>query len=646
MTVHRKTKENPNSPKSGLEQAPDENRLLANYEHAPIGIVECSPEGQYISVNEEFCRIIGYDKEKLLKRSIKDISLQEDYAKESKLYEQLIAGETASYKFERRSIRKDGEIIWVEVIRWSVRDVAGNAQYTVGIVQDITDRRRAEAQIEFQARLLENVHDAVITINDKLQITYWNRAAEELYGWTTAEVLGRPILDVVQSELDPEQRAILGQKLLKEPSVVAETIHHHKDGHPMHVEVRGTLLRDNDGQMTGYIIFALDITQRKQVETALRESEELMRRAFGIDTVGIIFFDPEGPIIDANKAFLRMSGYSLEDLQQGRARWDVMTPEEFMPASYHAVHELLTKKETTPYEKQYIRKDSSRWWGLFAAKLVGENRGVEFILDITERKQAQEALERLNLELESRVETRTAELQAANQALMESHNNLRALSQRLVEVQEEERRAIARELHDRVGQNLLAVKLNLGMISDQLSNQAMKAVNTRLADSINLMSEINKLVRDVMTDLHHPVLDDYGLEAALASHLDEFQSRYGIHVDFEQSDPPLPRLSPSLEITLLRIAQEALFNIVKHAHASQVTLFLRQAGGQITLTVQDNGIGIQSLQEADRSGSRGLKIMRERAEAFGGTLRVTSTPGQGTKIEAVIPFNAEDQRNS
>jgi len=159
------------------------------------------------------------------------------------------------------------------------------------------------------------------------------------------------------------------------------------------------------------------------------------------------------------------------------------------------------------------------------------------------------------------------------------------------------------------------------------------------------MTEINKLVRDVMMDLRSPVLDDYGLEAALQAHLEEFRSRYNINVQFERSDPPLPRLASSLEITLLRIAQEALFNIIKHAQATQVTVSLQQDTAHIHLTVQDNGMGIKTLQKASRPDSHGLRIMRERTEAFDGNLQVTSTPGQGTKVEALIPLGMLNQKS-
>jgi signal transduction histidine kinase len=264
--------------------------------------------------------------------------------------------------------------------------------------------------------------------------------------------------------------------------------------------------------------------------------------------------------------------------------------------------------------------------------------GINCLYDITERKQAEAALQQLNLELENRVERRTVQLQRANQALEEGRKRLQILSQRLVEVQEDERRAIARELHDRVGQSLAALSLNLTIISNQLMNQANEQVNTRLLDSTQLVKEVIALVRDVMANLRPTVLDDYGLEVALQSNLDQLKSRYGINILFEKADPAIPRLGPSIEMTILRITQEALLNIVKHAQADQAALSLHLEEQIISLIIRDNGSGIKSWQEANRPGSHGLMIMRERAEAVGGTLRISSQPGKGTQIQVDIPF--------
>ncbi len=178
----------------------------------------------------------------------------------------------------------------------------------MGIVEDITAKKQAEAQIQFQAHLLENVHDAIIATDDQLRITAWNRAAEELYGWTATEVLGRPVIEVTQSELTHEQRNPILEKIAKENFTAAEVIHRHKDGHTIHVEARSIPLRGDDGKLTGYVTSVLDITQRKQMELALRKSEERYRNLFDWVPVAIYACDANGLILEFNQSAVDLWG--------------------------------------------------------------------------------------------------------------------------------------------------------------------------------------------------------------------------------------------------------------------------------------------------------------------------------------------------
>ena len=274
------------------------------------------------------------------------------------------------------------------------------------------------------------------------------------------------------------------------------------------------------------------------------------------------------------------------------------------------------------------------------------------------REQAEQALRQVNLDLESRVQDRTTKLQSVNQSLVEeilerkrveeelrlNRDRLRELSQRLVEVQEDERRTLARELHDRAGQTLAALNINLIIMRGQFSEDVMQRVGARMNDALQLVNETITLVRDVMADLRPAELDDYGLEVAVRTYLDQYSSRYGTHVLFEKPETPLPRLDPSKEMTFLRVIQGAFTNIARHAHASQVNVSLSSMDGIVHLTVQDNGVGME-LQEANHSGSHGLKIMRERVEAFGGDFTVTSIPAKGTKVEARMPIGVSRQGN-
>jgi signal transduction histidine kinase len=237
-------------------------------------------------------------------------------------------------------------------------------------------------------------------------------------------------------------------------------------------------------------------------------------------------------------------------------------------------------------------------------------------------------------------------MRAANMALVEGQKSLELLSQRLFDSQEAERRIVARELHDGVTQSLAALKMNLVIISDELLATPKEETHERLTDSIHLAAEVIDLVRSVMTDLRPSGIDDYGLESALSSLIWQSRSRHNLNVQFEKNDQPLPRLDPTLELSLLRIAQEALFNVAKYANTNEATLTLWQEEDTIYLAIEDKGAGIKSLESARRSGSHGMTIMRERAEAFGGNFNVTSVPGQGTKIEVRVPFDVNHQNKA
>lgn len=184
------------------------------------------------------------------------------------------------------------------------------------------------------------------------------------------------------------------------------------------------------------------------------------------------------------------------------------------------------------------------------------------------------------------------------------------------------------------------MKLNLIIISDELLATPKEETNARLTNSIHLAAHVIDLVRSVMTDLRPSGIDDYGLESALSSLIDQLRYRHNLNVRFEKNDLAFLHLDPNLELALLRIAQEALFNIAKYANTKEATLTLHQEEDAIYLAIEDKGDGIKSLQSAKRSGNHGMTIMRERAEAFGGDFNVTSVPGQGTKIEVRVPIDA------
>jgi two-component system sensor histidine kinase UhpB len=274
------------------------------------------------------------------------------------------------------------------------------------------------------------------------------------------------------------------------------------------------------------------------------------------------------------------------------------------------------------------------------------------IVETPELKQAKADLSRMNEELEARILERTGELAAKNQELTREvaertaaeerlRDNSRVIhdmSAHLVEMEEAARRTLSRELHDRIGQILAALNVNLTIIRDQISGDLRDRIVPRIDDSLSLLEETGTRVQDMIADLRPPVLDDYGLLAALRWYGKKFTSRTGITVRVRGKEMS-PRPDPKVETTLFRITQEALTNVSKHAKAANVAVIVRSDDSSLCLSIHDDGIGIHPSERTE-SGERpgwGLVTMTERAESLGGSFRIGSRPAGGTRVVVKVP---------
>ena len=414
-------------------------------------------------------------------------------------------------------------------------------------------------------------------------------------------------------------------------------------------------IRLPDGRY-GVVCYFRDISAQIQARTKIAESEERYRGIFNQSVGGIAETDPAGRFITVNDRYCEITGYAREELLQLRMQ-DIIYAED-LPRSLELLEKLASGGLPFEIEKRYVRKDGSIIWVHNGISAIRNASGAQSLIvvsiDITKHKKTEEALQQLNLQLESLVQSRTARLRSVNRSLRQeiaerirveqelslSRDRLRQLSRRLVEVQEEERRTLARELHDRAAQTLSALNINLVIMKDQISADSKQRIGSRLDDSMKLTAEAIRLIRNVVSDLRPTVLDDYGLQAALNSYIDEYKARFGIQVQLDHTEIVISRLEPGVAMTVLRIVQEALTNVVRHAQATQVQVSIGLANDMIHLIVQDDGIGITESQRTGRLNSHGLKIMRERAEAFGGNVNVGLAPGRGTRVEARIPIQS------
>jgi len=237
--------------------------------------------------------------------------------------------------------------------------------------------------------------------------------------------------------------------------------------------------------------------------------------------------------------------------------------------------------------------------------------------------------------------SRSRAVEIANEITRDLRNSteqLQAMSRRLVDVQESERRRFSRELHDRVGQNLTALSINLDILKSQVSGNGNEAFRTRLEDAAVLLESTAGSIENVMSELRPPMLDDYGLLPALQWYSNEFSCRTGIHVNVD-GDEQMKRLPQAGEIALFRIAQEALNNVAKHAHASHIEIALARTDVEFVMTVTDDGVGLDSAPAATarRRPGLGMVTMRERTQAVGGQFEIGAMPGHGTRVAVRVP---------
>jgi signal transduction histidine kinase len=261
----------------------------------------------------------------------------------------------------------------------------------------------------------------------------------------------------------------------------------------------------------------------------------------------------------------------------------------------------------------------------YIARPIGNRELLARVQSLLRLQQAEAALRRAHGDLEARVEQRTAELAGANTAL-------RAMSQRLVEVQEQERRFLARELHDEVGQVLTGLK----MILDQSLPLSQPPLSGRLDEAIALVNDLVGRMRQLSLDLRPQMLDDLGLLVALDWHFRRYTQQTGIAVDFRHS--PVPgRLPSHLETALYRIAQEALTNVARHARVKTVTVRLWVDETRAGIQIKDQGAGFDPVAALQARASCGLVGIRERAELLGGEFNVESSPGNGALLTVELP---------
>ncbi len=400
----------------------------------------------------------------------------------------------------------------------------------------------------------------------------------------------------------------------------------------------------------------------RQTNKALRESETRFRNLLFALPAAVYTTDREGRITLFNDQAAALWGRRPElgkDLWCGS--WRIFRPDG-TPLPHEQCPMAVALHEGHSVRGQEIvveRPDGMRVCVLphpqplrdAAGEVVG---AVNMLVDITDRKRAEEAIRAAHDELERRVEERVDELAKVNKALkveIEGHNRTEAarmeFMQQLINAKEAERHRIARELHDQMGQHLTALILGLKVLKDGTPESS--PARERLQQLQELADLIGKEVHHVALELRPTALDDFGLHTTLVNYVEEWSDRSGVGVDFHSTGLDGKRLPSPIETALYRMVQEGLTNVLKHAQARRVSLIIQCSPDQVLAILEDDGRGFDTERVTNSWGPRGrlgLLGMRERVVLVGGTLTIESTPGRGTTIFARIPLPADREEYS
>jgi two-component system CheB/CheR fusion protein len=558
---------------------------------------------------------------------------------------------------ERTVRTKDGLAFLMQITPY--RTTEDRIDGVVLAFTDITERYRAEEQFR---RAIEDAPIPVIMHAEDGEVLQISRTWTSLTGYSIAEV---PTFDAWLTRAYGEG---------------ANEVRNHM--HELIRDRRRTLnvelpIRTRDGDLRYWIFnasspgtlrdgrrffvgMAVDITERKHAERFFRESDARLGLMMeSVEDYAIMMLDAEGHIEMWNPGAERVFGYTAQEVT-GQYIAIIFTPEDRRREMPLKEMETARDKGRAADERWHMRKDGTRFYVSGVLTPLRDADGavtgyVKIARDLTEQQRAEEELRRANDELEVRVRERTFELAKVNESLrdeitdrIQTEKDRVRLLRQIVRAQEDERRRIARDIHDQVGQQMTALRLNLAALDQGLSGDGKLRV--KLDQTKTIAERLDADVDFLAWELRPAALDDIGLAEAMGTFVREWSNHSGVEAQFHTSGLDKERLSPETETNLYRIMQEALNNTMKYAQARHVDVLLERRDNQVVLIVEDDGVGFNPEKEASADGDKGMGLigMRERAALVGGNLQIESKPKGGTTIFARMPvqFLEEEAREA
>lgn len=591
------------------------------------GTFELSVHGHFLSASSAFAELCGYPTPESLVKALRNG--QRFYVQRSHHGDLMhrLRSTGAANRFESAIYRRDGTTTWISQTVHAVRGQNGEVSHYIGTVQDIGWRKLAEEilnQAEEKWRAVVESSGECIVIADRAGMVFFaNSRAQQL----SIGLPGRSVFSAFSGASQQHLRTAIETAFRSMRAEVLDLEHAGLSGQRSWFEIRVVPIGNNE-TVPRVILIATDLTGKKKAEEAVREGQRLIGRVADASPAILYVYDyATENYVYVNHQVEKILGYTTEAfLEGGKSLSDSLVHAE--DAGLLVERKRLlgeARDDGVVFEYTFRMRHAGGQWLWIRARDVVFTRGpdgrpaqiIGMAEDVTERRRAGQERER-------------------------SREQLRALSARLQEAREEERAAISRRVHDELGQALTALSWELSRLSAQLENPAERQLEAkaRLKSMTAMMESMMQIVRKVAAELRPPILDHFGLVAAIEWQAKEFQERYRITCEVAARGHH-HNLDRAVSTAVFRIFQEILTNVARHSGATKVRVQFNDGARGFALIVHDNGRGIT---EGQKSQSLGILGMSERAHLFGGSIEIAGTAGKGTTVTVHIPKSTDSTR--
>jgi len=664
MSTKRKPARIRSGPASRLAKAlrRSKARWRAVFENSAVGIALAGPDGVFTAANRAYQEMVGYTEEELRARSFLDITYEEDRPASQALARKLWEGNRTQFQHEKRYRRKDGRLIWVRNTVSLAPGTETVPRFAMAILEDVTERKQAEEalrQSEDRYRdLVEHSQDLLCMHNLEGRLLSVNRAAAEALGYEphalSAKSLPELLAPEVREEFDDYIAAIRGEGVARGLMLILT-----RSGERRIWEYHNTLRVEGVPEpiVRG---MAHDVTERMRAERTIRSLlriSETLNSTLDVETL------MNSLVLETLTLTGSEMGWSGLATEQGMICTSCIQGSQVIPFEYCWPPEVGWPGWVLTHKVPYVSNDAAadavivpgirdRWGvrsGLDAPILDAQGEVLGFFEVTNKRSGAYTESDVEKMVAVSRISSVVLQNALRYQQLQEAEGSLRRLSDQLLHAQEEERRRIARELHDATAQSLAALAINLGVVETSSRGLAPPARNA-LADSFALVEGCTREIRTIAYLMHPPLLKELGLASALRWYVRGFAERSGIRVKLEMPSK-LGKVPDDVALALYRVVQEGLANVHRHSGSPRAVVHLARSAGALRLSIKDSGRRIAPGDVRRSQGDRtleavtgvGLPGMRERVRQLGGELELRSGSAphgarKGTALTVVLPL--------